>query len=312
MNHANVGLISGEVKKVGRLPVDVSIITDKSGVGCICFGDWVLDYCVSRFGESVSGSEPSGYNSLNFSFMSGAIVFQLARGDKFDQFRIGFESLNASRGSVRITLQVRYYHFDVNGKSSKRTDETSFTLDIETGRVAGSTDSVQLRKKTDVYRGFILGTKPDSSKFLILESSMLHCFYRQPLYFQGNDYYSIYSAYIAQRAKTEEQRQTFANMSPEQCYEIGQTMRYNINWESRKSEVLYKLCRSVAGQNADIREKLLGTGQQEIVCDMTPYHNVEIGVCTCPVHGGKGENLLGKAWMKVRAEYQDVMYKDVM
>ena len=36
------------------------------------------------------------------------------------------------------------------------------------------------------------------------------------------------------------------------------------------------------------------------------------GVCTCPVHGGKGENLLGKAWMKVRAEYQDVMGKDVM
>lgn len=312
MNHVNVGLISGEVKKVGRLPVEVSIITDKSGVGYICFGDWALDYCVSRYCERVSGEEPVGYNSLNFSFMSGAVVFQLKRGDKFEQFRIGFESLNASKGSVRITLQARYYHFDVNGKSSKRTDETSFTLDIETGRVIGSTDSVQLRKKTDVYRGFILGTKPDSSKFLILGSSVLHCFYRQPLYFQGNDYYSIYSAYIAQRAKTEEQRQTFANMSPEQCYEIGQLMRYNINWEGRKNEVLYKVCRSVAGQNDDIRKKLLGTGQQEIVCDMTPYHNVEIGVCTCPVHGGKGENLLGKAWMKVRAEYQDVMGKDVM
>ena len=271
-----------------------------------------MDYCVSRYCERVSGEEPVGYNSLNFSFMSGAIVFQLGRGDKFDQFRIGFESLNASSESVRITLQARYYHFDVDGKSSKRTDETSFTLDIETGRVIGSTDSVQLRKKTDVYRGFILGTKPDSSKFLIPGSSVLHCFYRQPLYFQGNDYYSIYLAYIAQRAKTEEQRQTFANMSPEQCYEIGQSMRYNINWEGRKSEVLYKICRSVAGQNDDIRKKLLGTGQQEIVCDMTPYHNVEIGVCTCPVHGGKGENLLGKAWMKVRAEYQDVMGKDVM
>lgn len=312
MNHVNVGLINGEVKKVGRLPVDVSIITDRSGVGCVCFEDWALDYCVSRFCERVSNDEPIGYNSLNFSFMSGAIVFQLTRGDKFDQFRIGFECPNASKEFIRITLQVRYYHFDVNGKSSKRTDETSFNLDVATGRVIGSTGSVQLKKKVDVYRGFILGTKPDSSKYLITRSSQLHCFYRQLLNFQGNEYYSIYSAYIAQRATTEEQRQTFVNMSPEQCYEIGQTMRYNINWESRKSEVLYKVCRSVAGQYGDIRKKLLGTGQQEILCDMTWNHDVQLGVCTCPVHGGKGENLLGKAWMKVRAEYQDVMGKDVM
>lgn len=312
MNHVNVGLISGEVKRVGRTPVEVSVITDKSGVGCICFGDWVLDYCVSRLGERVSGDEPSGYNSLNFSFMSGAIVFQLERGDKFNQFRIGFDGLSASKKSIRVTLQVRYYHFDANGKSSKQTDETSFILDVETGRVTGSTGSVQLRKRTDVYRGFIVGTKPDFSKHLIQKSSRLHCFYRQPLYFQGKDYYSIYAAYVAQRAKTEEQRQMFSDMNPEQCYEVGQIIGYNINWEDRKSEVLYKLCRSVAGQNDDVRKELLSTDQQELVVDMSLYHDIEIGVCTCPVHGGKGENLLGKAWMKVRAEYQDVMGKDVM
>jgi predicted NAD-dependent protein-ADP-ribosyltransferase YbiA (DUF1768 family) len=51
---------------------------------------------------------------------------------------------------------------------------------------------------------------------------------------------------------------------------------------------------------------LLETGDEEL-CEVNEWHDQFWGVCSCPKHGGTGENNLGKALMRLRASLRDAL-----
>jgi predicted NAD-dependent protein-ADP-ribosyltransferase YbiA (DUF1768 family) len=49
------------------------------------------------------------------------------------------------------------------------------------------------------------------------------------------------------------------------------------------------------------RSRLLATGDEQLV-ERTTWHDTYWGICTCPKHGGVGENMLGRLLVQVRSQ----------
>lgn len=112
--------------------------------------------------------------------------------------------------------------------------------------------------------------------------------------FEGKEYPSTEHAYQAAKTLVEEEREKIRlKDTAAKAKRAGKTVTMRPDWDKVKLQVMEELIRQKF-QRDDLAEKLLATGDQELVEGNT-WGDTFWGVCK-----GKGENNLGQILMKVR------------
>lgn len=121
-------------------------------------------------------------------------------------------------------------------------------------------------------------------------------FYESPVTYGGILYSNNEAAFQAQKTITKEERREFARLNPSQAKSKGRKVRLRTDWEQVKDTIMYEICLAKFSTNKDLKERLLATGDEELIEGNTwgdrYWGQVE----------GVGKNQLGKILMKVRSE----------
>ena len=143
-----------------------------------------------------------------------------------------------------------------------------------------------LHKKIDSFQG---------------EYRFLSNFWPAGIEFEGRSYHSAEHAYQAAKFTDEVMRQRVADApTPAAAKSIAHSATtQRADWDNAKFEVMEAILREKFTRHADLRQKLLDTGDAELIEGNTWGDRVW-GVCD-----GEGENHLGKLLMKIREELRD-------
>lgn len=142
-----------------------------------------------------------------------------------------------------------------------------------------------------------VSTTPRRIESFSAEYRFLSNFWPADVEFEGAPYPSVEHAY--QAAKTldpAERRRIAALPTPAEAKRAGRRLALRPDWEIAKFAVMEQCVRYKFTHHADLREKLLATGDAELVEGNTWGDRV------WGVYQGRGENRLGRILMKVRAE----------
>lgn len=126
------------------------------------------------------------------------------------------------------------------------------------------------------------------------EYYFLSNFYSAPVVFEGVRYENNEAAF--QAAKCPSRKHEFCNLNPSEAKQLGRQVELRPDWEDVKDSIMYRICKEKFMQNPDIRVKLIGTKDAELV-EGNDWNDTIWGVCN-----GVGENRLGKILMRVREE----------
>lgn len=131
-------------------------------------------------------------------------------------------------------------------------------------------------------------------------------FWPAPVTFDEIEYPSVEHAY--QAAKTldpDERRRIAALATPAEAKTAGRALAsrglQRADWEQVKVDVMEQCVREKFTRHADLRAKLLATGDAELI-EGNDWGDRVWGVSPPPSRGGVGENRLGKILMSVRDE----------
>jgi ribA/ribD-fused uncharacterized protein len=120
-------------------------------------------------------------------------------------------------------------------------------------------------------------------------------FYSAPVYYEGITYPTSEHAFQAVKTVDENQRLNVAMLeTPGEAKKYGKTVRLRPAWDDVRVGVMGEIVEAKFKQNPKLLEKLLATGDIELVEGNT-WNDTFWGVCD-----GKGENYLGKVLMEVR------------
>lgn len=119
-------------------------------------------------------------------------------------------------------------------------------------------------------------------------------FYEAPVTYRGYQFPNNEAAF--QAAKCPERMAEFCDLNPSAAKRLGRRVQLRPEWESIKDDVMYTVCKAKFLQNVDLLNKLLDTGDAELIEGNT-WGDKVWGVCN-----GVGENNLGKTLMHIRNE----------
>lgn len=119
-------------------------------------------------------------------------------------------------------------------------------------------------------------------------------FYVAPVIYQGVRFENNEAAF--QAAKCPERMNEFRGLNPSKAKRLGRRVKLRPDWEEVKCDVMYQVCKAKFSQNPDLAQKLIETGDAELVEGNTWGDRIW-GVCD-----GVGENNLGKILMRIRKE----------
>ena len=123
---------------------------------------------------------------------------------------------------------------------------------------------------------------------------------------EGICYEDVGAAYYA-LSVPEEYRNRFAQMGAKRARKLFKQLPHLEGSFDLISERLYKAVRAKYEQHPEEREKLLHTGEMEIIYDTSGSHDNVLGRCRCKdCQGMEYHNLYGKALMRVRDELSSV------
>lgn len=132
------------------------------------------------------------------------------------------------------------------------------------------------------------------------EYRFLSNFWPAEVHFEGIVYPSSEHAYQAAKSLDPAERKRIAALpTPSAAKKAGAALQLRPNWDTEKFNVMETVVRDKFTRNADLRAKLLATGDAELIEGNT------WGDRTWGVYQGKGENRLGKILMKVRTELRN-------
>lgn len=119
-------------------------------------------------------------------------------------------------------------------------------------------------------------------------------FYLAPVVYQGIRFENNEAAF--QAAKCPERMHEFCGLNPQSAKRLGRKVELRADWETVKYDVMYQVCMAKFTQNPDLLDKLLQTGDAELIEGNTWGDKV------WGVYRGIGENHLGKILMQIRSE----------
>lgn len=126
------------------------------------------------------------------------------------------------------------------------------------------------------------------------EHDFLSNFYPAWTMFEGRLYPSSEAAFQAAKTKDTAQRKKFEKMKPAESKEAGRLLVLRADWEDVKIEVMRAIVLDKFTRNADLREKLLATGDARLI-EGNWWNDKFWGVCQ-----GVGLNWLGKILEETR------------
>lgn len=119
-------------------------------------------------------------------------------------------------------------------------------------------------------------------------------FYEAPVTWKGLTYLNNEAAF--QSAKTFSDRECFTNLDSSSAKKLGRKVQLRNDWENVKDDVMYEICKAKFSQNAELKKKLLATGDEHLEEGNTWGDKIWGTVNEI------GENRLGKILMKIREE----------
>jgi ribA/ribD-fused uncharacterized protein len=120
--------------------------------------------------------------------------------------------------------------------------------------------------------------------------------------FEGITFSSGEGAFQAAKTLDIKLRETFVSIDPGKAKSKGRRLSLRPDWEEVKYDIMLDVLRSKFKDKV-LRYFLLDTGGQHIIEDTTGWHDNVWGDCSCQkCKDVKGQNLLGKALMALRAE----------
>ena len=132
------------------------------------------------------------------------------------------------------------------------------------------------------------------------EYRFLSNFWPAEVVFEGIKYPSVEHAYQSAKTLDRSERQKIAAIAdPGEAKRAGRALTYRADWEAVKFDVMEQCVRYKFTHHADLRTKLLATGDAELI------EGNDWGDRVWGVYQGQGENRLGKILMKIRAELRD-------
>ena len=126
------------------------------------------------------------------------------------------------------------------------------------------------------------------------EFRWLSNFYPSPIKYEGIIYPSVEHAYQAAKVLDRSKRKQFLHIKPGEAKRLGKRVRLREDWEKVRFGIMEDLLRLKFTRHADLKEKLLETGNEELI-EGNNWSDFEWGVCN-----GRGKNHLGRLLMKVR------------
>lgn len=134
------------------------------------------------------------------------------------------------------------------------------------------------------------------------ELAFLSNFYSCSFLWGGIIYPSSEHAFVAAKTLDLDTREFISKLAtPAIAKKYGRSLKLRPDWEAQKYNLMLDILKCKFNQNPDLYEKLLVTGDTELV-ELNEWHDNIWGNCTCNRCGNKGQNLLGKALMYVREE----------
>lgn len=127
------------------------------------------------------------------------------------------------------------------------------------------------------------------------EYAFLSNFYSAPVYYNGLCYPNNEAAFQAQKCPQRAVEFT-APMTPGQAKRLGRNVPMRSDWNNIRIGVMTDLVRNKFTQHAELAEKLLATGDRELI-EGNYWHDEFWGVCN-----GRGRNCLGRILMQIRSE----------
>ncbi len=128
----------------------------------------------------------------------------------------------------------------------------------------------------------------------------LNNFYRSRMFIYGRWWNWVEAPYQAMKTIVPAERDAiWAATSPRQARDLGQTVTLHDSWDEIKVEVMYQCCLAKFTQNHELMEKLLATGDEELIEDSPIDSFWGCGA------DGKGQNNLGKVLMRVRKDLRN-------
>ncbi len=135
------------------------------------------------------------------------------------------------------------------------------------------------------------------------ENFFLSNFYPSEIRWSGWVWPTLEHAYQAEKTDIPEEKQQILDcVTPGKAKRYGATVTLSPNWDKRRYNVMLSLVRDKFGLNRQLKERLLATGDTELV-EGNNWHDNTWGACTCPACEDKQkENWLGRILMQVREE----------
>ena len=133
------------------------------------------------------------------------------------------------------------------------------------------------------------------------EYRFLSNFYPCEITIDGVTCPSLEHAYQVTKTNDPTEKFTIASATtPGKAKRMGQKVHLRSDWEQVKVQIMTVLVRQKFGQNRDLRQKLLDTGDEELV------EGNRWGDRYWGISGGSGQNWLGRILMQVRGELRPV------
>lgn len=130
------------------------------------------------------------------------------------------------------------------------------------------------------------------------DNFFLSNFFSAPVTYEGLTYRNNEAAF--QAAKTFVNREEFTMLDPSSAKKLSRQIELRKDWEQVKDDVMYNICLAKFTQNPSLREKLIATGDEELIEGNTWGDKI------WGVVNGVGENRLGRILMRVREELTNV------
>ena len=130
------------------------------------------------------------------------------------------------------------------------------------------------------------------------EYFFLSNFFESPIIYKGISYKNNEAAFQAQKVNSPGEQSEFSNLTPADAKRKGRRvkLRKDVDWDAVKTTYMYEIVKAKFMQNAELRIKLLETGNEHLEEGNTWGDRIWGTV------NGVGQNRLGKILMKVREE----------
>lgn len=122
------------------------------------------------------------------------------------------------------------------------------------------------------------------------------------LTYENVSYLNGEAAFQAMKVINPEQRKTFSHLPPNRAKAKGRNVKLRHDWEKVKDNIMYEITVAKFTQNLDLKDKLLKTGNVELIEGNT-WNDTYWGVCN-----GRGKNKLGKILQRVREEIRSGLH----